>query len=164
MVRNIVIFLFMLMPAITGFNHPFYVSVIEAEYKAAQKELEVSCKIYPDDLEATLKQFVKHPIDLSAENKTENNKIIESYFKKHLGFKINGITKPFQFLGYENDKEATWIYLSIPALTNVKSVEVSTDMMYEYKEEQTNIVHITINGKRKSFKLNSPNKVALASN
>jgi len=43
---------------------------------------------------------------------------------------------------------------------NVKSVGITTDMMYEYKEEQTNIVHITIDGKRKSFKLNAPIKEA----
>lgn len=164
MIHNIVIFFLMLMPVIKGFHHPFYVSVIEADYKITQKELEVSCRVYPDDLEATLKQFVNHPIDLSAENKIENNKVIESYIKKHLGFKINGIAKPFQYVGYENNKEATWIYISIPALTNVRSIEISTDIMYEYKEEQTNIVHITINGKRKSFKLNSPNVSAKATN
>jgi len=36
--------------------------------------------------------------------------------------------------------------------------------MYEYKPEQTNIVHININGQSTSYKLNAPNKEILIKN
>jgi hypothetical protein len=79
-----------------------------------------------------------------------------------LGIKINGIKTSYRFLGYENENDATWIFFNIPSLVNVKSVGITTDLMYEYKEEQTNIVHITIDGNRKSFKLNAPMNEATA--
>ncbi len=162
MIRKIIIFCLLLTPIISGFNHPFFIAVFDIEYSSAEKELGISCKIYPDDLEAALKQFTKKNIDISAGNKEDNNKVVETYFRKHLGIKINGIPTSYRFLGYENEKEATWVFFNIPSLNSVKSVGISTDLMYEYKEEQTNIVHITIDGKRKSFKLNAPSKEATA--
>lgn len=65
-------------------------------------------------------------------------------------------------MGYEYSNEAIFIYFSIASLKNVKSIEINTDMMYDYKEEQTNIVHIIIDGKRNSFKLTAPNKSAIS--
>ncbi len=162
MIRKIIIFCLILMPIISGFHHPFFIAVFDLEYSSKEKELGISCKIYPDDLEAALKQFTKKNIDISAGNKEDNNKVVESYFRKHVGIKINGIPTSYRFLGYENENDATWIFFNIPSLMNVKSVGITTDMMYEYKDEQTNIVHITIDGKRKSFKLNAPSKEAIA--
>jgi hypothetical protein len=65
-------------------------------------------------------------------------------------------------MGYEYSNDAILIYCSIAPLKNVKSIEINTDIMYDYKDEQTNIVHIIIDGKRNSFKLNAPYKSAVA--
>ena len=102
MIRKIIIFCLLLTPIISGFNHPFFIAVFDIEYSSAEKELGISCKIYPDDLEAALKQFTKKNIDISAGNKEDNNKVVETYFRKHLGIKINGIPTSYRFLGYEN--------------------------------------------------------------
>jgi hypothetical protein len=53
--------------------HPYYMSVTEFEYKPAEKEVQVSCKIFTDDLEATLKKEYKRKVDiLNAASKKEN--------------------------------------------------------------------------------------------
>ncbi len=144
------------MPFLFGFKHPFYVSVTEVEYTTNTKELGITCKIYQDNLQEALRPSTSTKIDLEQGNKGENNKLIEAYIRKHLSIIINGQKKGIQYLGYENDNEATWIFFTISSLKNVKSIGVSTDLLYEYKKEFTNIIHITIDGKRKSFKLNSP--------
>ena len=162
MIRKIALFFLLFTPLLMGLSHPFFIAVIEAEYSSKTKELGISIKVYPDDLEATLRQATHKTVSFSATNKEENNKLVESYIKSHLGVKINGIQKPFEYLGYEYSNDGIFVYCSIPALKNIKSIEVDTDMMYEYKEEQTNIVHIIIDGKRNSFKLNAPNKSAIS--
>lgn len=144
------------MPFLLGFKHPFYVSVTEVEYTTTTKELGITCKIYQDNLQEALRPYTSSKINLEQSNNGENNKMIEAYIRKHLSILINGQKKAIQYLGYENDKEATWIFFTITSLKNVKSIGVSTDLLYEYKKEFTNIIHITIDGKRKSFKLNSP--------
>jgi hypothetical protein len=77
---------------------------------------------------------------------------------------INKNKKQLNYLGYEIDKEAIWIYFNIPKINNIKELKVTSDVMYEYKPEQTNIVHINVNGSSKSYKLNAPNKDIVVNN
>ena len=107
-------------------------------------------------MQEALKPLTSTKIDLVQGNKGENNKMIEAYIRKHISILINGQQKAIRYLGYENDNDATWIFFTITSLKNVKSIGVTTDLLYEYKTEFTNIIHITIDGQRKSFKLNSP--------
>jgi hypothetical protein len=157
MKKSVYFILLAAMPFLTGANHPFYFSVTELEYSSSRKEVGISCKVFPDDMEETLRLFTQKKFDLSVENNQEISAALTSYFKKHLGVKVNGKPKDIIFLGYQNDKEATWIYFNIPKVAGVTSIELSTDLMYEYREEQTNIIHLNIDQKRESFKLTSPN-------
>lgn len=162
MIRKIAIFFFFLSPLLMGVSHPFYLAVIEAEYSSKNKELGISIKVYPDDMEAVLKKTLNKTISFSDNNKDQLNKLVEAYVKSHLGIKINGSQASYEYMGFEHSNEAIYMYFSISSLKNVKSIEINTDMMYEYKDEQTNIIHIIIDGKRNSFKLNAPNKSAIA--
>ncbi len=143
-----------------GTMHPFYVSVTEVEYKSSNKEIGISCKVFPDDLEEALRVFAKKKYDLSMVNNKEINSILEAYCKSHLAIKVNDKSRNIIFLGYENIKESTWIYFNVPNISNVKSIELNSDLMYEYQSEQTNIVHLSIDKKRESFKLTAPHTVA----
>lgn len=161
MKRNWVLLLLFSMVLLTGMKHPFYVSVIEAEYSSTSKELGISCKVFPDDLEEALRQFSKKKYDLGSGRKKELDSILNLYIQQHLSVKINGNRKGLSYLGFENNKEATWIYFNIPKLTGVRSIEVDCTLLYNYKEEQTNIIHIALDKKTQSFKLTSPSRQAL---
>jgi hypothetical protein len=144
-----------------SFKHPFFVTVTEVEYSTKSKELGMSIKVYPDDLEETLRKFNGKKYDVIQGDKKQVSLVLEQYFKKHLSIKLNGINKPYQFLGYEIDKESVWIYCNISNQAGVKSIEISSDIMYEYRPEQTNIIHIKLDEKRESFRLTSPNTKAI---
>jgi hypothetical protein len=141
---------------LTSFVHPFYTSVTEVEYSSKTKELGMACKIFPDDLEETLRLYTGKKYDLYKNDKQLLNPILEAYFKKHVAILINEKARAYSFLGYEIDKEVVWIYFNIPKLTGVRSIEVQSNLMYEYKAEQTNIIHINLDGKKQSYKLMAP--------
>ncbi len=145
-------------------RHPFYVSTTEIEYIAKSKEVGIAFKTFPDDLEETIRIFAGKKIDLSSKNKSENNQLISAYLQKHLSIEINRSKKELNFLGYEIDKEAIWIYFNIQKINSIKEMKITSDVMYEYKPEQTNIIHVNLKGNTSSFKLNSPNKEVLISN
>lgn len=145
-------------------RHPFYVSTTEIEYIAKSKEVGIAFKTFPDDLEETIRIFAGKKIDLSSKNKVENNQLISAYLQKHLSIEINRSKKDLNFLGYEIDKEAIWIYFNIQKINSIKEMKITSDVMYEYKPEQTNIIHVNLKGNTSSFKLNSPNKEVLISN
>ncbi|MFN5423715.1 MAG: DUF6702 family protein [bacterium] len=139
-----------------GSMHPFYVSVTEVEYKSGSKEIGVVCKVFPDDMEETLRLFTQKKFDISRHDDKEIKTSLDAYFKKHLSIKVNGKPRNIVFLGYENNKESTYIYFNVPNISNVKSIELVTNLMYEYHSEQANIIHLSIDNKRESFKLTAP--------
>ncbi len=145
----------------TGMTHPFYVSVIEVEYSSKSKELGVSCKVFPDDLEEALRLFSNKKYDLGNGPKKELDSVLNLYMQQQLSIKLNGAKKSLRYLGFENDKEATWIYFTIPKASGVRSIEVDCSLMYVYKQEQTNIIHLKLDDKRQSFKLSAPSTQAV---
>jgi hypothetical protein len=50
--------------------------------------------------------------------------------------------------------------LNVPT---VSKVDISTSIMYDQFEDQMNIFHVIVDGKRKSTKLNYPDKEAVIS-
>ena len=76
MIRKIALFFLVFTPLLMGLSHPFYLAVIEAEYSSKSKELGISIKVYPDDMEAALKKALNKTVSFSENNKDQNNKII----------------------------------------------------------------------------------------
>ena len=160
MTRSAFFLSLLILPCLMAF-HPFYMAVVEAEYKTKTKEFGISCKVFPDDMEEALEKFSGKKPDIRSGNKNEINKLFESYFSKHLKAKINGKLIPVHYLGYENENEATFIYFNLTNIAPPKSIGLFCDVMYEYKEEQANIIHLIVDGKRKSFKATAPLKEVL---
>jgi hypothetical protein len=158
------IIVFTLISLLSAGHHPFYVTVTEIEYSSKNKELGISIKTFPDDLEETIRLNSGKKIDLSIKNNPQINQLVTTYLQQHLTIEINKNKKQLNFLGYEIDKEAVWIYFNIPKINSIKELKVISDVMYEYKSEQTNIVHVNVNGSQKSYKLNAPDKVIIVNN
>ncbi len=150
-----------LVVAFISFKHPFYVSVTEIEYSSKTKEVGISVKVFPDDLEETLRKFNGIKYDVVQGDKKMIGPVLDKYIKQHMRILLNGTAKSYQWMGYEIDKESVWMYFSITNQPGVRSIEVQSDLMYAYKQEQTNIIHIQLDEKRASFRLMAPENKAL---
>ncbi len=150
--------LLLITASIQGFKfHPYYVTVTEIEHNKKIKTLEISCKIFTDDFEKVLRQNTKTTIDLLNPNdKAKMDKLVSSYIRKHLQMIINGKLIKLEYLGYESEGEAILTYFQGKDISTVTRIDVKDDLLYEYKKEQINLLHVTVNGKRKSTKLNNP--------
>ncbi|MGB4846237.1 MAG: DUF6702 family protein [Ferruginibacter sp.] len=148
-------------PAATVY-HPIYVSVTEIEHNAKDKTLEISCKIFTDDFEQTLRQAYKTHIDLLApKEKTAMSKLVNDYVQKHLQVKVEGKTATLQFLGYQQEEEGIVSFFQANNIPVAKKIELTNDILFEYKKEQMSIIHVIVDGNRKSSKLINPeNKVS----
>lgn len=137
--------------------HPFYVSVTQIDQNQKDNILEVSCKIFTDDFEKTLRMHYPGHIDLL--NPTDlpaTNKIVNDYINKHLFISVDGKKSVLQFIGYEKNEEAVECFFQVNSSVVKKSIGVFNNLLFEYKPEQTNIVHVTVNHTRKSRKLANP--------
>ena len=142
-------------------RHPFYVSVTEIHHNRETKALEITCKIFADDLEDILKKNYKTTVDLSAAaQKTQNDKLISDYFTRHLGLSADGKLLKLAFVGFEKDSESAYCYFEVLQLPALKSLKVSNSILQDLTAEQINIMHVSVNGTRKSYKLDYPHKDA----
>lgn len=140
----------------SGF-HPFFVSVTEIDQNAASKSLEISCKFFADDLEQTLEKAYNTRLDISSTNdKTAFDKVIPDYVNKHLQLTINGKPAKLTYVGYEKDKESAYCYFEVDNVASVQNIAAANTLLYDFKNEQINIMHVTVNGKRQSTKLDYP--------
>ncbi len=148
----------------TSSLHPLYVSVTEIEHNAKEKTLEISCKIFTDDFEKTLRNAYQVRVDLLDPAKKEAmNKLVNDYVQKHLTINLEGKNAIMHFIGCEQIEEGIYCYYQIEKVNSVKSISVTNNILYEYKKEQMGLIHVTVNGIRKSSKLNNPEeKVSFA--
>lgn len=138
-------------------SHPIFVSVTEIEHNAKEKTLEISCKIFTDDFEKTLRATYKTYVDLlKPKDKTAMDKLVADYVKKHLMIKADGKPVTLTFIGYEQDEEGIVSYYHANNIAAVKKLDVTDNILFEYKKEQMSIIHTTVNGTRKSTKLVNP--------
>ena len=148
----------------TVFVHPLFISVTEINYNASNASIEISCKMFTDDFENTLKKAFKAPIDLAApKDKKQLDKFVFEYLRQHLELKVNGKAATFNFVGFETEGESAWTYLEIKNVTQLKTIDISNSLLYESYDSQISIIHAMAAGTRKSTKLVNPEKNAVFS-
>jgi hypothetical protein len=142
-------------------RHPLYVSVTEMNYNAAEKNLEISCKIFTDDFEKTLANSYRTKVDLTTPaSKAEADKMVKEYIKTHLQLKLDGKAVSLEFVGFEKENDAVWSYFEVRTAAAPKKIEVVNTILYESYDKQMNLMHVTVGGNRKSTRLNNPDKEA----
>ncbi len=139
--------------------HPYHVGSVEINYNTASKTFEISAKFFLDDLETVLNKKYGKNIHFSDEKyKSEINTELKNYFADYFKLKNNNKFLIVNYVGYEEDKESVLIYLESEATETPKKVETAVSLLYDLYNDQMNLVHIIVNGDRKSAKLNYPDR------
>lgn len=139
--------------------HPYHVGSVEFKYNAKSKTFEVSAKFFLDDLENALNEKYGKAVHFNDKNyKDQINALLKNYCDAYLKIKVNNHVIKLKYLGFEEDRESVDIYLETEPVDNPEKVETAVSLMYNYFEDQMNIVHIIVNGVRKSSELSYPNR------
>lgn len=137
--------------------HPFFVSVTEINHNSKDKTLEIACKAFTDDLETSISKVYNTKIDLTTVKDQEAaEKLVADYIKKHFHLKVDGKPVQLEFLGFERENEAVWSYFQVTNVASVKKIDVTSSILFEASDKQINLLHVTVNGNRKSIKLDYP--------
>lgn len=145
-------------------THPIYVSVAEIEYNSKGKTLEVSCKLFTDDFEKALRAEYKTHVDLiNPTSRAAMDKLVNDYVQKHFTVSLDGKPVTLKYLGYEQIEEGIYSYYEAANISQPKSINIFNNLLYAYHEQQMGLMHVTINGNRKSTKLNNPDSKATVS-
>ena len=146
----------------TETKHPIFMSVTEIEHNAKEKSLEISCKIFTDDFEKTLRATYKTKIDLLNEKqKAAMDKYVNDYIQKHLKLIVDSKAVVLKYVGYERIEDGINTYLEVQNIAVVKKIEITDNILYDYKPAQISLIHTTVAGKRQSTKLTNPEAKAV---
>ena len=122
--------------------HPFHISMTEIKYNSKQKSLEISEKIFWDDLEVELNDFSKTKVNfLKPSNKEELNKLVKKYILEHTDIYVNGKKLPLNYLGYELEEDVAWIYIEVLNVPNPKTAEIKNSVLFKNFPGQQNIIN-----------------------
>ncbi|MET0394113.1 MAG: DUF6702 family protein [Chitinophagaceae bacterium] len=144
--------------------HPFHVSVVEINHNAAEKTLEISCKLFTDDFEKVLVQNYRTKVDLiNPPDRKAMDTLVKKYITAHLSLSADGKPVSFTYLGFERDQEAVYGYVQANGIPSVKKLEISDKLLHDFFTDQVNLVHATVGGNRKSAKLDYPASAATLS-
>jgi hypothetical protein len=144
--------------------HPFYISVIEINHNQKEANVEISIRVFAEDLEAILQKYNTAKIDIdNPPNKAFLDGQIATYLKQKIKLKVNGQAVTPQYIGHEIQKESAWCFFEVPKVTDMSKLEVDCNLLYDFETNQTNILHVKSKGVEKSEKLEYPKRTAVFS-
>ena len=132
--------------------HPFFISLTEIRYNPKEKSLEISQKVFRDDLENALTGQYKSKVNfLAPGNKVELEKKIKKYILENNDISVNGEKLVLRYLGYELEEEAIWFYLEAQKVPFPKTADIRNSILHKNFDTQQNIINFYLGKNPKSL-------------
>lgn len=144
---------------IVWFLHDFHTSLTEINYNVKEGSLEVSVRVFTDDLEATLTK-----LNNGKQVKIENDpKVIDPLLEKYLRKTLalvgkNKEVKFGKFYGKEKEADATWIYLEFFDCKNLSNYTIYNTIFLDMFSDQTNLMNVIYPTQKKTLVFKENNK------
>ena len=149
---TILVLIFPLLTAATA--HKFYVSITKIEFVAEKQSLQIISKIFIDDIEDALQARYDEDLSLDSEKMTVREEaLLKQYVFQKFEVVVNGSPVTFDYIGMEYETDIVKIYLEVNGISEVKTLEITNEILMEMFEEQQNIIHYKYGKKRRSLVL-----------
>ncbi|HER09086.1 MAG TPA: hypothetical protein ENO20_09270 [Bacteroides sp.] len=135
----------LLIPAGSWVAHEFYVSLTEIRYNGDTERLEISMRIFPDDLDRALK--IRHGISTHLATRLEPpgaDSLLAQYLYDHFSVEVNDNEVDLVFLGKEPESDAIWCYLESEPVPLPSGIRVKNSILTGEFRDQVNIVQIYV--------------------
>lgn len=135
--------------------HPVHVSVTDIVYVPEDRELEITLRIFTDDLEEAVRKFINEPgLDLLQPGRGRSaDGLISAYVFKHFDILLDGRKQSLRFLGFESDADAVICYILAENVKRWRTMHITNRILFETFDDQSNLVHVTVQGKVRSLRL-----------
>lgn len=132
-------------------SHDFHTSITRMDYNAKDKAFEISIRVFTDDLEKALSKDNSGQ-KIVVVNNDKNDPLVEKYIRKHFALvTAQKQKKAYSYVGKEQEADATWIYIEIPAQEAVSGFSLQNTIMHDLFDDQINLVNLNYQGQKKSY-------------
>lgn len=140
--------LFLLVPLLV-LAHAYHTSITELRYNPAKKQVEISVKIFTNDLEKALSEGQPRMVHLDEQPRT--NALAAAYLQRSVRLGTRpGEALPLQFLGMQHEQDAYWLYAKAAVPRPLTSLHLRQTLMLDLFADQMNIVNFEANGQKQS--------------
>jgi hypothetical protein len=153
-------FLGLLFCSVSAFEaHKFYMAIFQVNYAPEKKMLQITSRIFVDDLNLALEKKYGKKTFLGADKESADDQaVLKKYFAENLQIKVNGQSKPVVFLSKELDANVLICYCRVTDISKLHSVEITNTILTHWNSEQQNILHFTAFGDKKTVLFTTSNK------
>lgn len=150
-------FLFVLFIGLSSMTlHKFYVAIYQINYAPQKKMIQITTRIFSDDLNDALEFKFKKKTFIGTEKESpEDVVLLKKYLAEKFTIKVDGQFKPMNFLSKEVENNVLICYLNIKDISKINNKEVQNSIITEIYPEQQNIIQSKLNGEKDSLLLTS---------
>jgi len=127
--------------------HKFYLSNTSIEFNAENRAIEITSKIFTDDLEHAIEAQCYRYNSLYPQT-PEVFELVKKYIGDKLSLQVGGRNIVLNFLGYSVDNDMTTLFLE-GSYFEPRQVIVNNTILLELFSDQQNIVEVRWNGQSK---------------
>lgn len=135
--------------------HPIHLSITEIEHNEKSKALQITTRIFIDDLELSIRNKINEEgLDLLEPGKGRTtDELVKAYLADAVRLKVDKKSAKFNYLGHEIEGPAMICYVEIENVKKFSTIEVTNKVILETHDDQSNLVNVNYKGKVKSLRL-----------
>lgn len=137
--------------------HPIHLSITEIELNEKSKALQMTMRIFLDDLELSIQRDLnEEEFDLlePGEGRT-TDQLVKEYLADRVKVKVDKKVMKLNYLGNEIEGPAMICYIEIENVKKFTTIEVTNKVILETHDDQSNLVNVNYKDKVKSIRLTS---------
>lgn len=161
--KYFILFLIVFSIAISSFEmHKFYVSVTQINFAQDKKTIQITSRIFIDDLNNTLEKKHKKKFYIgSTKESDEELHLLKNYINDNFSVKVNNKLKQTVYLEKEIEDDVIILYQVIRDIPKINSLEIKNTLLFDFLPEQQHIIHTQVLDKKQSALLTLENPAEL---
>ena len=146
------IFILFLLPLFSFNLHKIHVSLTNIVYKKESKTLQITTRVFIDDIENIINKKYGLKLEFDTEKETsETDKYLKKYFEENLKITLDNQEITLSYLGKEYDEDIVYVYFEMENIPDFKQIEVKNTVLFDLFDDQQNIIKIKDETTQKTF-------------
>ncbi|WP_400193811.1 DUF6702 family protein [Hymenobacter sp. B81] len=149
--RSLVFAAALLLLSLAAWAHAYHASIMELRVNPDKQQLEISLKVFTDDLEKALSEGQPRPVSLEQSPAGTVQPLLAAYLRQRIGFTGKpGEALPLSYLGMQRENDAHWLFCTVKLPRPLRGVQLQHRLLLEHFADQMNIVNLEAGGKKQS--------------
>ena len=153
--KIVVFFSLLLIIGLSSFGlHKFYVSIYKINYNQKKQMLEITSRIFIDDLNDVLKIKYAKKTHLTEKVETvEDVNLMKKYLLDNFIITINGKPQTINYVNKETENNIIVCYFNVKNISKITKISIKNTSLFELNDEQQNIIQTNIYNKKEDLLL-----------